>query len=285
MLGVEDKVPVPVIKLNVGKVRIDSDSESKYDEEEVEFAIPNSEQVVFPEETKIILPERIQGFYGTNNYEWNHYKLPVGEVYEFPKVNKHMKLFLDTLYMPTKDNISINHFLPLSQNYIGKFEYPQKMVDDPLAGEDDSGKTEQSKDCLYLNLLYALRHAATGEYSHTADFSCLNEMMLEELKGIWLCKCMFGWQVTHYKQYFNFSWVFSQGVWNSKKILFPEPRQPGKTSMEVWLNFVCLKSVQQHVYCTCLEQRQKEGGIYSCLYLHWIDCGTSLKDTHREKVP
>ena len=63
----EDKVPVPVIKLNVGKVRIDSDSESKYDEEEVEFAIPNSEQVVFPEETKIILPERIQGFYGTNN--------------------------------------------------------------------------------------------------------------------------------------------------------------------------------------------------------------------------
>ena len=51
MLGVEDKVPVPVIKLNVGKVRIDSDSESKYDEEEAEFAIPNSEQVVFPEET------------------------------------------------------------------------------------------------------------------------------------------------------------------------------------------------------------------------------------------
>ena len=35
----------------------------------------------FPEETKIIIPERMHSFYGTDNYEWNPYKLPEGEVY------------------------------------------------------------------------------------------------------------------------------------------------------------------------------------------------------------
>ena len=43
--------------------------------------------------------------------------------------------------MVTKDNISINHFLPLSQNYVGKFEDPHEIVNDPLEGEDDSRKT------------------------------------------------------------------------------------------------------------------------------------------------
>ena len=93
-----------------------------------------------------------------------------------------MKLFVDTLYMMAIGNISINHFLPLSQNYVGKFEDPHEIVDDPLEGEDDARKTEQNKDCLYLNFLCALRHALTGEYSHTTDFSCLDETMLEELK-------------------------------------------------------------------------------------------------------
>ena len=52
-----------------------------------------------------------------------------------------MKLFVDTLYMMAIGNISINHFLPLSQNYVGKFEDPHEIVNDPLEGEDDSRKT------------------------------------------------------------------------------------------------------------------------------------------------
>ena len=98
LLGVEDEVPAPVIKHNVGKLRIDSDSESEYNEEEEVLVISNSEQVELPEEFKIIIPERMQDFYGTDNYEWNHYKLPEGEVYKFPRVNKYMKLFLKTLF-------------------------------------------------------------------------------------------------------------------------------------------------------------------------------------------
>ena len=86
--------------------------------------------------------------------------------------------------MVTKDNESINKFLPLLQNYVGKFEDPHEIEDDPLTGEDDSKKTEQRKDCLYLNLLYAIRYGTTGGYFQTKDFSCLNEEMLKELEGI-----------------------------------------------------------------------------------------------------
>ena len=45
----------------------------------------------FSEETKIIILETMRGFYGIDNYKWNHYKLPEGEVYEFPKVDKHIE--------------------------------------------------------------------------------------------------------------------------------------------------------------------------------------------------
>ena len=43
---------------------------------------------------------------------------------------------------------------------------------------------EQCKSSLYLNLLYAIRYAATGEFCHNTDFSCLNERMLKEVEGI-----------------------------------------------------------------------------------------------------
>ena len=107
-LGDKDKAPLRVLKHNVGKLKIDSDSESECEEEEERFAIPNSEHGEFPEETKIIIPERMRSFYGTDDYEWNHYKLPEGEVYKFPKVGNYMKLFLDSLFMTTKDNASID---------------------------------------------------------------------------------------------------------------------------------------------------------------------------------
>ena len=57
-------------------------------------------------------------------------------------------------------------------------------MDNPLTGEDDSNKIEQSKDCLFLNVLYALRHAKTGKCFHTTKFSCLDEEMLQDLEGI-----------------------------------------------------------------------------------------------------
>ena len=51
-LGDKDKMPLPVLKHNVGKLKMDSDSENEYVEEEEQFTIPNSEHVEFPEETK-----------------------------------------------------------------------------------------------------------------------------------------------------------------------------------------------------------------------------------------
>ena len=50
--------------------------------------------------------------------------------------------------MAIKDNECVNSFLPLSKNYVGKFKDIHETVDDPLAGEDDSNKLEQSKGCL-----------------------------------------------------------------------------------------------------------------------------------------
>ena len=46
---------------------------------------------------------------------------------------------------------------------------------DPITKEDVD---------LFLNLLYALRHAKTGECSHTTELSCLDEEMLQEIEGI-----------------------------------------------------------------------------------------------------
>ena len=81
-----------MLKHKAGKLKIHSDSEKEYDDEE-HFSIPNSEHVEFPEEAKIIIPERMRSFYGTDNYEWNYYKRPEGEVYRLPKVEVHEIIF------------------------------------------------------------------------------------------------------------------------------------------------------------------------------------------------
>ena len=59
-LGDKDKMPLPVLKHNVGKFKIDSNSESEYEEEKEQFTIPTSEHAEFPEETKIIIPEMMR---------------------------------------------------------------------------------------------------------------------------------------------------------------------------------------------------------------------------------
>ena len=97
---------------------------------------------------------------------------------------KYMKLFLGSLFMTTKDSASISKFLPLLQNYVGNLEDPHELEDDPLAREDDSKNTEQSKDFIYLNQLCAIRHATADEYFHITGFGCLDEEMLKELEVI-----------------------------------------------------------------------------------------------------
>ena len=44
-LSDKDKTPSPVLKHNVGKLKIDSNCKSEYEEEEEQFAIPNCEHV------------------------------------------------------------------------------------------------------------------------------------------------------------------------------------------------------------------------------------------------
>ena len=72
VLGDKDKTPLPELKHNIGKLKISSNSERKYEKEQLQFAIPNSEHVEFSTETKVIIPERMRSFYGTDNYEWNY---------------------------------------------------------------------------------------------------------------------------------------------------------------------------------------------------------------------
>ena len=44
-LGNKDKTPLPVLKHNIRKLKIDSDSTSEYEEEEEQFVIPNSKHI------------------------------------------------------------------------------------------------------------------------------------------------------------------------------------------------------------------------------------------------
>ena len=75
----DEETPVPILKHNVGKLRIESDSES-----DSEVVIANCDETCHKtDENKIVIPETMRQFYGTDNYEWNNYKLPKGEVCDF----------------------------------------------------------------------------------------------------------------------------------------------------------------------------------------------------------
>ena len=123
--------------------------------------------------------------YGTDNYEWNHYKKSKGDVCEFRGDPSYLSSSLYSLYKPTKNNANIKKILPMSKNYVGEVTpATSKILNNPLKDEDDSGKIKQVKSDLYLTLLYALRHVTSGKTYHTTDFSCLDQDMLKELKGI-----------------------------------------------------------------------------------------------------
>ena len=75
----------PEVKKGVGRLRIESKSwgEESSQEDELEYEIPNSEPMDFLEDNTVILPEAMRNVYGTDNYEWDHYKLPAGEFTNF----------------------------------------------------------------------------------------------------------------------------------------------------------------------------------------------------------
>ena len=170
--------------------RIVSDDD-KYEEEEegTVYEIPNSENAIKNTKSNFIdnMHDEMQVIYSTDEYKWNYYKLPRGSIYEFPNEKHFMKWFHSSLLMATKDNESVNSFLPSSKKYVGildKNPYNFEFLDNSLKGEDDSHKILQSKDCLFLNLLYGLRFALTEECSHATDFSCLDQDMVAEVNLI-----------------------------------------------------------------------------------------------------
>ena len=180
-----DETPIPMLKRDVGRLRIESDSSSsEYEEEEEQIGIPNYDPDN-SDEDEATIPERMLAVYGTDNYEWNYYKKSKGSVCEFRGDSSYLSSFLYSLYAPTKNNKEIKKILPMVKNYVGELTPSTlKIINDPSKNEDHSGKIKQAKNCLYLTLLYGLRHAATGIYYHTTDFSCLDEDFLKELKVI-----------------------------------------------------------------------------------------------------
>ena len=145
---------------------IESDSES-----DSGFVIHNYDETGHKiDENKIVIPEAMRQLYGTDNYEWNHYKLRKGEICDFSRDRSFLQNFLHSIYISSGGNVSVNLFLPMSKNYVGEKENHYDIVDDPLANKDDSKIFEESKDCFYLNILYAMRDAVSGEYSHNRRF-------------------------------------------------------------------------------------------------------------------
>ena len=142
-----DGTPVPVVKQDIGRLRIELDSESEHDMEE--------EQILNykPQEDDVVLPEATRSVYGTDNYEWNNYNKPKGEVCDFSQHDYFLKIF----------NVTVNPFLPMAQNY--------EPGSQPING-------------LYQTLLYSLIHEITGEHVHAADFSCIDNDLLSELVKI-----------------------------------------------------------------------------------------------------
>ena len=121
-------------------MRIESDSSSEYKEEEEQIGIPNCDAEDSDEDEQMI-PEGMLPVYGTDNYEWNHYEQPKGDVCEFRGDSSHLSFFLYSLYKPTKNNADIKNFLPMAKNYVGEVTpATAKILNDPLKDEDGSGK-------------------------------------------------------------------------------------------------------------------------------------------------
>ena len=105
-----DETPIPILKRRVGRMRIESDSSSsEYKEEEEQIGIPNCDAEDSDEDEQMI-PEGMLPVYGTDNYEWNDYEKPKGDVCEFRGDSSYLSSFLYSLYKPTKNNADIKIF-------------------------------------------------------------------------------------------------------------------------------------------------------------------------------
>ena len=85
----------PEVKKRVGRLKIEPKScnEESNQEDDLEYRIPNSEPMDFPEDNMVILHEAMRNVYCTDDYGWNHYKLPTGEIYEFLNAKLFIKGF------------------------------------------------------------------------------------------------------------------------------------------------------------------------------------------------
>ena len=178
-----DETPVPILKREVGRLSIDSDSRSnEYEEEEVQIGIPNCDEDESNEDEQIIR-DGLLPVYGTDNYEWNHNEKPKGDVCDFKGNSSYLASSFYLLYKLIKGNADVKKFLPMAKNYVSEVTpLTAKILKDLLKDEDDSSKIKEAKNGSYLMLLYALRHVGTGKYYHTTDFSCLDKDMLKSLK-------------------------------------------------------------------------------------------------------
>ena len=104
----------PEVKRGVGRLRIESESrdEESSHEDDLEYEIPNSEHMDFPEDLMVILAEAMRNVYRTDDYKWNHHNLPTEEIYEFSNEKLFIKRFLKSLRMSVEDNTSVKGFLP-----------------------------------------------------------------------------------------------------------------------------------------------------------------------------
>ena len=64
----------------------------------------------FLEDNMVILLEAMRNVYGADDYEWNHYKLPAGEIYEFPKVKNYLLRSFKVSICPWKTTLLLKVF-------------------------------------------------------------------------------------------------------------------------------------------------------------------------------
>ena len=70
---------------------VSDDDECEEEEEETVYEIPNSENADKNTKSNVIdnMPDDMRVIYSTDEYEWNHCKLPTGSIYEFSN-EKHL---------------------------------------------------------------------------------------------------------------------------------------------------------------------------------------------------
>ena len=80
-------------------------------------------------------PRKYKSIYGSDQHEWNNYRQPTGEVYNFLESDFYLKEFQRSLRIP-EDTKNVQSFMYMGEKYnraLGK----------------DSSKFNQSIDCLY----------------------------------------------------------------------------------------------------------------------------------------